>query len=199
MFNVRPASAGDLDAAIAVLGDAFAQDPLMHYFFGDDAKGVRARVMEFFSILFRARVALGAPAYVLEVDSVVRGAAMGYDSARPTWSDGLTAEMHAFEKSVVHLSARFAGYETICDSYQPPEDHFYLGVLGVDPRLQGRGGGKALLDAFCAPSRADPHSGGVYLDTTNARSLDFYYKNGFALRGEASVDGVTVWCVYKKT
>lgn len=43
----------------------------------------------------------------------------------------------------------------------------YLGVIGVHPTLQGRGAGKALLEAFCAPSCTHCLSSSVYLDTTS--------------------------------
>ena len=56
-----------------------------------------------------------------------------------------------------------------------------------------------MLDAFCAPSRTDPKSHGVYLETASPSSLQFYYRNGFELRGEGRLDAATVWCVYKPT
>jgi GNAT superfamily N-acetyltransferase len=72
-------------------------------------------------------------------------------------------------------------------------------VIGVHPSLQGKGAGTLLLEAFCAPSRSDPKSRGVYLDTANASSLQFYYKNGFELRGQGNLDGAPLWCVYRPT
>lgn len=198
-MKIRAATANDVNAAIAVLGDAFADDPLMVYLFREHAGGVRAGTTAFFSILLRARIALGMPALVLTHDGALLGAAMGYDTSRPAWLEALTQEWEAFEASVPGLSARMAAYENLCEAYQPSEAHYYLGVIGVHPSLQGKGAGKALLDAFCAPSQLDQKSGGVYLDTTNPNSLQFYYKNGFELRGEGALDGARVWCVYKRT
>jgi GNAT superfamily N-acetyltransferase len=198
-FKIRDAKSEDVAAALVALGEAFAQDPLMLYLFGDHPKGVRAGAMEFFSILLRARIALAMPAYVLEHDGAILGAAMGYDASRPTWPAPLTGEWERFEAALPGLGDRLAAYESICTAHQPEEDHYYLGVIGVHPSLQGKGAGKALLDAFCAPSQTDARSGGVYLDTTNPDSLQFYYKNGFALRGEGDLDGAPVWCVYKRT
>jgi hypothetical protein len=40
------------------------------------------------------------------------------------------------------------------------------------------GGGKALLDAFCARSCADQQSHDVYLDNCNPGTLQFYHNNG---------------------
>lgn len=84
-------------------------------------------------------------------------------------------------------------------AHQPAEDHYYLGVIGLHPSLQGKGWGKAMLDAFCALSDVDPKSRGVYLDTANPRSLQFYYNNGFELRGEGRLGAAHLWCVFKPT
>jgi len=199
MFEVRSARSGDVEGAVTALGEAFAQDPLMLYLFRENPNGVRAGAMAFFSILFRARIALDMPAYVLQQAGGLAGAAMGYDTSRPVWPEALASEWRQFERGVPGFAARLAAYETICEAHQPSEDHHYLGVIGVHPALQGKGAGKALLDTFCALSSADPQSHGVYLDTSNPRSLEFYYKNGFELRGEGRLDAAPLWCVYKRT
>jgi ribosomal protein S18 acetylase RimI-like enzyme len=199
MFTIRPATAADLDPALAALGEAFADDPLMIYLFGDHPDGVRARVMAFFSILLRVRLELGMPALVLEEGGQVLGAAMGYDVSRPQWSAPLAEEWRSFESSAPDLPARFAAYEEISVAHEPGDEHHYLGVLGVHPVLQGRGAGKALLAAYCEGSRTDDRSHGVYLDTSNPRSLEFYYRNGFELRGEGSLDDASIWCVWLPT
>ena len=196
MFKVRRAQSGDVGKAIAALGDAFAQDPLMLYLFHESPEGARAGAMGFFSILLRARIALDMPAYVLSQGDDVLGAVMGYDTSRPDWPAPLAEEMRQFEANVPGFAARLDAYAKICEAHQPSEDHYYLGVIGVHPSLQGKGAGKALLDAFCTPSLADPKSHGVYLETASPSSLQFYYRNGFQLRGEGSLDGATVWCVY---
>ena len=81
MFEVRSARPGDIEGAVTALGEAFDQDPLMLYLFRENPNGVRAGAMEFFSILLRARIALGMPAYVLQQADGVPGAAMGYDTS----------------------------------------------------------------------------------------------------------------------
>jgi ribosomal protein S18 acetylase RimI-like enzyme len=199
MFRIRRAGAGDVEAAVTALAEAFAPDPLMAYLFGDDPRGVRPRTSAFFSMLLRARLALGMPAFVLDRDGEVLGAAMGYDTSRPAWPAALAEEWRSFEASAPELAARFAAYDAICEAHQPAEDHHYLGVIGVHPSLQGQGAGKALLDAFCEGSRADPRSHGVYLDTANPSSLAFYYRKGFELRGEGRLGSTPIWCVWKRT
>jgi GNAT superfamily N-acetyltransferase len=199
MFTVRQAESGDVDPAVSVLADAFAQDPLMLYLFRDNPRGIRHGVAQFFTILLQARLALGMPAHVLMRDDQVRGGAMGYDTTRPVWPPALTEEWRAFEVGVPGLDERLAAYEKICEAHQPSEDHYYLGVIGVHPAVQGKGGGKILLEAFCGLSHGDANSGGVYLDTSNRDSLEFYRRNGFQVLGEGALDGAPLWCVYRRT
>ncbi len=204
-FDIRPATAADVDAAVAVLGAAFAPDPLMAYLFADHPNGQGAATKTFFAILLRARLALGMPAFVLrrdgqipgEIAGEILGAAMGYDATRPQWPAAIAAEWQAFETSTPDLAGRMAAYDAICESCQPAQPHHYLGVIGVHPSLQGQGAGKALLEAFCDHARADPTSHGVYLDTTNPDSLAFYDHTGFQRRGEGHLGDTPVWCVWR--
>jgi GNAT superfamily N-acetyltransferase len=138
------------------------------------------------------------PAYVLQQGDEVQGAVMGDDTSRPIWPAPLADELRRFEAETPGFAARLDAYAKLADAYLPSEGHYYLGVIGVHPSLQGKGAGKALLDAFCAPSRTDPSSSGVYLETSSPTSLQFYYKNGFELRGEGSLDGTPVWCLYMR-
>ena len=199
MFEIKPATSADVPAATTALVDAFEHDALMLYLFAHHPRGIRAGIESFFSILLRARIEIDAPADVLLHDGEIRGAVMGNHTSPPAWPPALNKEWAAFEASVPEFRDRLENYEAICDAHQPDEIFYYLGVIGVHPSLQGKGAGKALLEHFCEQSSADPKSRGVYLDTTNPASLEFYYKNGFALCGEGSLDGASVWCVYRRT
>lgn len=199
MFEIRPPVAADVPTAAAALVDAFERDALMLYLFAKHPAGVRAGIETFFSILLRARIAIDAPAAVLVHDGQIRGAVMGNDTSPPAWPPALNKEWLGFQESVPAFRDRLEAYEHICDAHQPDEIFYYLGVIGVHPSLQGKGAGKALLEYFCERSHADVKSHGVYLDTANAASLQFYYNNGFELRGEGALDGAPLWCVYRRT
>ena len=58
-----------------------------------------------------------------------------------------------------------------------PEEHWYLGVVGVRPELQGRGHGHALLKPIMA--RADAEGVPICLDTAQPRVKSFYERLGF--------------------
>jgi ribosomal protein S18 acetylase RimI-like enzyme len=199
MFSIKHAQIGDVGAAVGALGRAFGGDPLMAYFFAGSPREVDACVADFLSILLRVRLALGMPALVLAESGRLLGAAMGYDVTRPAWPEALGAEWRRFEAATPGLAGRLAEYEAISAGFEPGDPHFYLGVIGVDPAAQGRGAGRALLDAFCDASRAEAKSAGVYLETGSPSSLAFYLRNGFEVRGEGRLGTTSLWCLYRPT
>lgn len=195
MFTIRPATSADVEPAVATIVAAFTGDPLISYFFREDPSA-SAR---FFSILLRARLALAMPAFALQQANDVLGLAMGYDASRPKWPAALTAEWDQLEADLLALPARFAAYDAVSEAHQPSEPHYYLGVIAVHPSLHRQGAGTALMDAFCAASRADPDSAGVYLETSSDESLKFYLRYGFELRGEGRLETVPLWCLFNPT
>lgn len=194
---LRPATSDDVDAVTRAVAQAFADDPLMRYFFGAHPDGLAATTRRFFALLLRARLALGAPAIVLEDAGAPRGLVMGYDTAPGDWPAAIDLEWSAFEATLPGITERFDRYEAASTRFEAPGPHWYLGVIGVHPSLAGRGEGRRLLEAFCAQAAADPRSTGVYLETSNPTSLAFYRRQGFDLRGEGDLDGMPLWCVFR--
>ncbi len=197
MLDVRPAQIRDIVPAVAVTVAAFAADPLMAYFFGPDPGTIRTASTEFFTLLLTARIELGVPASVLLDDTDVAGLVMGYDTTRPDWPPALTARWQQLEATIPGLADRLAAYDAVSEIYAPPDPHHYLGVIAVHPSLQGKGGGRLLIDSFCAHAAADPASHGVYLETGSPQSLQFYLRTGFTLRGEGQLGAARLWCVYR--
>lgn len=192
---ITNATPSDLDASVACLADAFAQDPITGFLLQSGA-GYRERVARFFSLLMRARIALGMPVLVTRSDDGVHGAAMGYATAHPEWPADLADEWNRFEKATPGMADRMAVYDEISARFKPTAPHYYLGVIGIDPRLHGRGFGEQLLNAFCALSANDPLSGGVYLETAQESNVRFYERSGFSEVGRGRMDSATLWCMY---
>src|SRR5260370_21636304 len=71
------------------------------------------------------------------------------------------------------------------------EAYWHLGPVAVDPQLQGRGVGTAVLTAFC--SRMDDLSMLSYLETDKYENVRFYRKLGFDVVAAAEVLGVPNW------
>ncbi len=69
----------------------------------------------------------------------------------------------------------------------PLEPHWYLAVLGTDPRHQGRGVGSALLAPILA--RCDADRVPAYLESSKRANVPFYERHGFRVLGELAIQG----------
>jgi ribosomal protein S18 acetylase RimI-like enzyme len=79
-----------------------------------------------------------------------------------------------------------------------PEPHWYLMVVGVDPELQNRGVGSALVKEGLA--RADQSGHPCYLETSEKRNLAFYERLGFVVLEEAKLGagGPLAWAMRRE-
>jgi len=76
----------------------------------------------------------------------------------------------------------------------PPEPHFYLGVLGIDPPLQGKGLSKSLLMPTLA--RADEEKKLASLETAKEANVAYYRRFGFDVTREVRLkDTPPMWCM----
>jgi len=194
-MKITAASLSDLDEALDRLAAAFAKDPITGYLL-KPGPGYRERVTQFFSLLMRARIALGMPVLVGRESTGIVGAVMGYSTVRPEWPTDLAEEWDRFEKATPGMTDSMAVYDGIAAKFKPSAPHYYLGVIGVDPNLHGRGFGAQLLSAFCEISAGDRLSDGVYLETAQASNVGFYERGGFVETGRGNLGDATLWCMY---
>jgi len=72
----------------------------------------------------------------------------------------------------------------------PEDSHWYLPAMGVDPRVQGKGYGAALLgESLGACDESCPLA---YLESTNPTNVAFYQRHGFDVIGKIQIDGSPV-------
>jgi len=67
-------------------------------------------------------------------------------------------------------------------SFHPHEPHWYLPLIGVDPRFQGRGYGTLLMKEGLAA--CDRHHQLAYLEATSPMNRSLYERLGFRVLGE---------------
>ena len=94
--------------------------------------------------------------------------------------------------------ARFLGANSVMGRLHKkfvPEPHWYLLIVAVDPELQGRGVGTALVAEGLA--RADQSACPCYLETSEERNIAFYERHGFAVVASAPLGkgGPTGWAM----
>lgn len=83
-----------------------------------------------------------------------------------------------------HLDALLATFEQMAQ-WHPKEPHWYLAMIGVDPKHQGQGVGAALMRHALA--RCDREHAVAYLETANPRNIPLYRRFGFEVIGEIQV------------
>jgi ribosomal protein S18 acetylase RimI-like enzyme len=194
-MKITGASPSDVDEAVSCLATAFAKDPITGFLL-QTSQGYRERVAQFFSLLMRARIELDMPVFVARGASGIDGATMGYSTMQPEWPAALAEEWVRFENAIPGMADRMAIYDGVAAKFKPPAPHYYLGVIGTDPTLQGSGIGTQLLKSFCEVSANDPLSSGVYLETAQASNLRFYERAGFVETGRGSLGDATLWCMF---
>jgi ribosomal protein S18 acetylase RimI-like enzyme len=65
--------------------------------------------------------------------------------------------------------------------FHPSQPHWYLPLIGVDPRMQQRGYGSGLL--MLGLERCDRERLPAYLESTNPRNIPLYERLGFQILG----------------
>jgi ribosomal protein S18 acetylase RimI-like enzyme len=167
---VRIAGTDELEAVGDVLVLAFARDPVARFVFSDPSAyrgGFGAFIRSF------ARPALaGGTAFAAE----------GFGGASLWMAPGMASDdselMEGFSRWVAPEKLPTAGalMEEMMKRH-PEEPHWYLPLIGVDPALQGRGIGSALLRASLA--RVDRDGLPAYLESTNPANVPLYLRHGF--------------------
>jgi ribosomal protein S18 acetylase RimI-like enzyme len=194
-MQITAATSSDLEQAVACLAAAFAHDPITGFLL-QTGPGYRERVTQFFSLLMRARTALSMPVLVTRDTASICGAVMGNTTAPPPWPSDFEEEWGDLETVIPGFSARAASYDEIAEKNRPHVPHYYLGVIGTSPAMQGLGIGKHLLKSFCDLSASDRLSSGVYLETANPLNIGFYERAGFAVTGQGNLGTETLWCMF---
>jgi len=199
----RPVSASDARlaaaesrAAVALLADAFADNPLnVAVIGGDRSRRGRANAAGMRAVLPVARraglvLALredGAPSAVL-----IAAPPGAYPFPRPS----VAALLRSLAGQGLRVAGRWREVFDALDAVHPADPRWYLALLGVASARQRRGLGGALLDAWL--ERVDADGLPAWLETDRAQNLGFYGARGFEVRHELQVLGVPVWCLERR-
>lgn len=177
----------------AIIGAAFADDPMLQWVFRDVPQPDQA--MAAWLGLFVDAFAGGGV-----VDVVVDDALEPIAAA--LWRVDTSPLPYPALPNLGGLLVSFLGAERATEvgtglgafAANKPEPPFhYLQFLAVHPAHQGQGLGRLLVAH--GQDRAARNGQGVYLESTNSRNLPFYRSVGFTSQGEFTLqpDGPTAW------
>jgi GNAT superfamily N-acetyltransferase len=181
--------------ARTLLAGAFAEDPLMRWFFPDDETRPHA-CAAIFGLFAEQYLAAG------RVDVVRRGrpvavamwrwpspAALEQPESLPTPPGLMTALMGAGRATEVGAAM------AVISPLRPPEPYAYLHLLGVDPATRGQGLGGEVLETGLAAARGAGLT--ACLETMNPANVPFYEAHGLSVRHEVRLNagGPTVWAM----
>jgi GNAT superfamily N-acetyltransferase len=185
---VRVAGAGDLRAVSLVLARAFRDDPVHRWILPSEL-GWALASDAFFAMVMREALRHQS-AFTTEAHE---GAALWVPPypVPATWRErlGTAARWYfALGRRAAAVGRELARVERA----HPLEPHWYLAVLGTDPRHQRRGVGSALLAPTLA--RCDADRVPAYLESSKRENMPFYERHGFRVSGELVFrNGPTVW------
>jgi ribosomal protein S18 acetylase RimI-like enzyme len=175
--DVLLATPDDRARVVATLVAAFRTDPAVRWMFPDDT--FDAHFTTFAGSRFDRRMPLGA---VWTVDG---GAAVAMWS--PPGGDG----GNAAEAYPAAVSERLAAYDAAVHDALPTGEHWYLGMLAVDPQFAGKGWGRAAMRPGLERAARDGMP--IYLETSNPRNVGIYRGAGWNLIAETSVPDLPIW------
>lgn len=172
-----------------VLARAFGDDPMMRWFFPDDASR-EVGLGRYFTTLFTRQYGLHGVCERTDAAAAFWVAPEGQEKAVP--------DAETVQELVEILGDRAGLFRQAVEAaaeHTPPEPHWYLAVIGADPAARGRGHGSALLRSGLA--KADAAGMPVYLESSKPDNLPVYEHFGFVVLGEASLPGggPTLWAM----
>jgi ribosomal protein S18 acetylase RimI-like enzyme len=194
MNAVRDVTAADADPLAAVLGRAFADDPVWRWMFPQRPQ----RMADMFAMLLRHAHLPNSASELAEQDGQVLAGALWDPPGR--WKISAATQIRQFPALLRVLGTRtvavLRGLSEI-ERAHPIEPHWYLAVLGTDPRAQGQGLGSALL--LSRLRRCDDQRFPAYLESSKEENIPYYERFGFKVTGEIPLPGggPPVWPMWR--
>jgi GNAT superfamily N-acetyltransferase len=188
MSEVREGHLGDLRPISLVLARAFRDDPVHRWILPGELDWALAST-GFFAMVMRDVLRNSG---VLTTESHEGAALWVPPYPRPASRRERFGMIWRWYLALGRRATRVGRQLARIEQAHPLEPHWYLAVLGTDPRHQGRGVGGALLAPILA--RCDADRVPAYLESSKRENVPFYERHGFRVLGEIVFQGgPTVW------
>ncbi|WMX44171.1 GNAT family N-acetyltransferase [Streptomyces roseicoloratus] len=170
--------AGDISHTLAL---AFDDDPMMRWFFPEDASR-QATLGRYFSTLFTRQYLLNGLCERTDAAAAFWVPTEAQEKAVPDADTiqeliGILGDRAGLFKEAVETAA----------AHTPQDPHWSLALIGAAPAAQGKGQGAALLRSGLA--QADAAGQAVYLESSKAANIPVYEHFGFTVREEFALPG----------
>jgi len=178
---IRPLPQNRIRDAIAVLSNAFVDDPIFNHFFPDPND--RSRVFAlFFNDLIRANLRFGHVYCALDGENII-GAAVWRppEAGEPSRIDRIRSQRTGRRIGRISNNAAaevFAGFAQL-EACHPSRPHWYLMFIGVERQCRAMHVGSSLMRPVL--SLADRKREPCYLETPFPETRAFYQKQGFEM------------------
>lgn len=172
--TIRSATTSDQDRTVAVIVLAFSTDPVARWTYPDSHDYIT-----YFPQIVRA---FGGKAFQHATGYYVDGflgAALWLPPDVAPQEDEMVGLLQRSVSEERHQEL-FSVLEQM-GGYHPSEPHWYLPLIGIDPTLQGKGYGSALMEH--ALVACDKEKRLAYLESSNPRNIPLYKRHGFELLG----------------
>jgi len=176
-YEIRTVDKTQSQAVIDVLTLAFGSDPLARYVFPKPSD----------YLYWQPRLAgamcdqgldHGGVKMTAENDAAAIWLPPGVEPDREAFAQMNIPPLSSDAAASQHFRARIRGYH-------PDTPHWYLWMIGVDPRLRGKGLGSALLHHTLRLCDATGQI--AYLESSDPRNVPLYERHGFEVMGVVSV------------
>ncbi|MFD9885031.1 GNAT family N-acetyltransferase [Streptomyces alboflavus] len=177
----RPATLDDATAISRTLTLAFDDDPMMRWFFPEEATR-EAGLGRYFATIFTRQYGRHGVCERTESAASFWVPPGAQDKAVPD-----AATVQELTEILGDRAPLFREAVELAAEHGPKEPHWYLAVVGADPAAQGQGHGSALLRSGLAKADADGLP--VYLESSKPANIPVYEHFGFTVLGEVELPG----------
>lgn len=198
LIEIIPLETKHREDLIQIISTAFNGYPLMDFFFGNAYQ----RSIEASGQYIGDRAMID--------DSVLLGALVGDELQGIIFAIPPEVNKNKDESAISDLDERFARsltdealeriniYNSLKNANKPPQPHFYVNVLGVNPHSQGMGIGRQLLEHIHILSDRHAKSSGVALDTQTEKNVAFYQNLGYQVSSTKNLEHLQHWFMFRK-
>ena len=188
------------EQAVDVLVDSFFDYPVMRHIIDGVEEGYEGRLRKLMRFFVAARYNRDEPVLVVKEDSRAVATAILTPPFQQEAAPALAKHREAVWLELGREArARYEALGDLWRTFDIPEPHYHLNMIGVMKSHAGSGYGRLLLDAVHELSSGDPDSTGVSLNTEDESNVPLYEHFGYRVSGHVRVsDDLATWVMFRE-